>query len=100
MVALVLGLMSGLPGMDFPIKAIFSAVLVLTMFVVDNQRFNQATRYKKLRVELDRIIIDDQALVFHLQQTLNRPVISADVREIDFVRDTMRLDVQTGPRKY
>lgn len=99
MVALVLGLMTGLPGMDFSLKCIFSVFLVATMFIVDNGRLNQATRYTKLRIELDRVINDDAALSLHLEQTLNRPVISAQVREIDFVRETMRLDVQTGPRK-
>lgn len=98
MVALVLGLMAGLPGMEFGIKAIFSAFLIVTMFIVDNQRLDQAPRYTTLRVELDRVIHDDQALVQHLEQTLNRPIRSAHVREIDLVRETMRLDVQTGPR--
>ena len=99
MVALVLGLMAGLPGMDFALKGIFSLFLVLTMFIVDNQRLSQATRYTKLRVELDRVITEDVALRQHLEQTLNRPILAAQVREIDFVRETMRLDVQTGPRK-
>ena len=99
MVALVLGLMAGLPGMDFALKGIFSLFLVLTMFIVDNQRLSQATRYTKLRVELDRVITDDFALAQHLEQTLNRPILAAQVREIDFVRETMLLDVQTGPRK-
>lgn len=99
MVALVLGLMTGLPGMDFEIKGIFSALLVATMFLVDNQWFSQASRYAKVRIELDRIINDEGALSLHLEQMLNRPIVSAQVREIDCVRETMRLDVQTGPRK-
>lgn len=98
MVALVLGLMTGLPGMGFAIKSVFTAFLILTMFVVDNSRFDRASRYTTLRVELDRVIHDDQALAQHLAQTLNRPVRSVQVREIDFVRETMRLEVQTGPR--
>jgi len=99
MVALVLGLMAGLPGMEFQLKGIFSLFLIATMFIVDNQRFNQATRYRKVRIELDRVIHDDAALSLYLEQLLTRPVLSTQVREIDFVRETMRLDVQTGPRK-
>ena len=99
MVALVLGLMTGLPGMDFEIKGIFSLLLVATMFAVDNHWLSQTSRYAKLRIELDRIINDEGALSLHLEQLLNRPIVSAQVREIDFVRETMRLDVQTGPRK-
>lgn len=99
MVALVLGLMTGLPGMQFQIKCIFSALLVATMFIVDNHLLNQTNRYAKLRVELDRVINDEQALLAHLAQLLGRPIVAAHVREIDCVRETMRLDVQTGPRK-
>ena len=99
MVALVLGLMAGLPGMDFPIKGIFSLFLILTMFIVDHQRLNQAARYTTLTIELDRVIHDDKALAQHLEQTLNRPIRSTLVRQIDFVRETMLLEVQTGPRK-
>lgn len=100
MVSLVLGLMAGLPGMEFHIKGIFSGLLVVTMFLIDNNWFGQQlNRYAKMRVELDRVISDDDALLTHLEQLLNRPVLSAQVRQIDCVRDTMELDVQTGPRK-
>lgn len=99
MVALVLGLMAGLPGMAFEIKCIFSLLLVATMFLVDNHWLNQAHRYTKLRIELDRIISDDDALAAHLEHLLARPIVSAQIREIDYVRETMRLDVQTGPRE-
>ncbi len=99
MVALVLGLMAGLPGMEFRLKGIFALLLVGTMFIVDNHVLNQGNRYVKLRVELDRVIVDEPALLQHLGQLLNRPVLSAQVRGIDCVRDTMLLDVLTGPRK-
>lgn len=98
MVSLVLGLMTGLPGMEFNIKCIFSGLLVVTMFIVDNNRFNQTNRYAKMRVELDRVINDEPALLAYLGELLNRPIVTAQVREIDCVRETMRLDVQTGPR--
>ena len=79
-----------------------SQMLPLTdswVFVVDNSLLSQTNRYAKVRIELDRIINDEQALSLHLEQLLNRPIVSAHVREIDCVRETMRLDVQTGPRK-
>jgi len=99
MVALVLGLMTGLPGMDFSIKCIFSGLLVVTMFAIDNSWFNHTNGYARVRVELDRVINDERALLLHLGELFNRPIVAAQVREIDFVRETMRLDVQTGPRK-
>ena len=99
MVALVLGLMTGLPGMEFQIKCIFSALLVVTMFLIDNHWLGEVNRYARMRVELDRVINDEDALLLHLGQLLNRPIVSAQVRAIDCVRETMELDVQTGPRK-
>ena len=99
MVSLVLGLMTGLPGMEFQIKCIFSGLLVVTMFLIDNHWLTEVNRYAKMRVEIDRVINDDDALLLHLEQLLNRPIVSAQVREIDCVRETMELDVQTGPRK-
>lgn len=99
MVALVLGLMTGLPGMEFNIKCIFSLLLVATMFIVDNNWFSQTNRYAKVRVELDRVINDEPALISYLEELLNRPIVEAEVREIDYVRETMRLEVHTRPRK-
>lgn len=97
MVALVLGLMTGLPGMQFGIKLIFSSLLVGTMFLIDNHLLSKTNRYRKLRIELDRIIYDEDELVGHLTALLNRSILEAEVREIDCVRETMRLDVHTGP---
>lgn len=99
MVALVLGLMTGLPGMEFNIKCIFSGLLVATMFLVDNQWLGQTNRYSKMRVELDRVIHDENALIAHLEQLLDRPIVEAEVREIDYVRETMRLEVHTRPKR-
>lgn len=97
MVSLVLGLMAGLPGMEFGVKAIFSALLVLTMAGIDHHRVDRATGYGRMKIELDRVITDEAELTAHLHSVLKRPVLSAQVREIDCVRETMRLEVQFGP---
>jgi hypothetical protein len=93
MVALVLGLMSGLPGMEFGIKVLFAALLVIAMFLVDLGSIGRRYRYSRVKVELDRVIHDESALIEHLQGTFAKTVKSVSVRTVDTVRDTMTLDV-------
>ncbi|MFZ9563883.1 MAG: DUF4956 domain-containing protein [Ilumatobacteraceae bacterium] len=93
MVALVLGLMSGLPGMEFGIKVLFAALLVVAMFLVDMSAIGRRYRYSRVKVELDRIIHDESNLNEHLRTTFGKTVKSVSVRSVDMVRDTMTLDV-------
>lgn len=93
MVALVLGLMTGLPGMEFGIKVLFAALLVVAMFLVDMSAIGRRYRYSRVKVELDRIIHDEEALNAHLRSTFGKAVKSVSVRSVDMVRDTMTLDV-------
>ncbi len=93
MVALVLGLMTGLPGMEFGIKVLFAALLVVAMFLVDMSAIGRRYRYSRVKVELDRIIHDEEALNAHLRTTFGKAVKSVSVRSVDMVRDTMTLDV-------
>ena len=93
MVALVLGLMTGLPGMEFGIKVLFAALLVVAMFLVDMSAIGRRYRYSRVKVELDRIIHDEEALNAHLRSTFGKAVKSVSIRSVDMVRDTMTLDV-------
>ena len=93
MVALVLGLMAGLPGMEFGIKVLFAALLVISMFLVDMGAIGRRYRYARVKVELDRIIHEEEALHDHLRSTFGKAVKSVSLRSVDMVRDTMTLDV-------
>jgi hypothetical protein len=93
MVALVLGLMAGLPGMEFGIKVLFAALLVISMFLVDMGAIGRRYRYARVKVELDRIIHEEEALQDHLRSTFGKAVKSVSLRSVDMVRDTMTLDV-------
>jgi len=92
MVALVLGLMTGLPGMEFGIKLLFAALLVVAMFLVDFSSEGRRSRYTRVKVDLDRIIHNEQDLKVHLHLTFGKTVKSVSVRSVDLVRDTMTLD--------
>lgn len=94
MVALVIGLMTGLPGLDVDIKIVFSILLVATMYIVDHPRLIKSRRYQRLVVELDRIITDDTELKEFIEQRIGSPVQSLTVQEIDFVRETMSVIIR------
>jgi len=85
MVALVLGLMTGLPGMEFGIKVLFAALLVVAMFLVDMSAIGRRYRYSRVKVELDRIIHDEEALNAHLRSTFGKAVKSVSIRSVDMV---------------
>jgi len=94
MVSLVIGLMTGLPGLDTDIKITFSVLLVLTMFIVDHPSLLKPQQYQRLRVELDRIITDEKELAEFVEERIAGKVKRLTVIEIDLVRETMRLDVR------
>ena len=94
MVSLVIGLMTGLPGLDTDIKITFSVLLVMTMFIVDHPSLIKPQQYQRLRIELDRIITDEKELSAFVEERITGKVKRLTVLEIDFVRETMRLDVR------
>ncbi|CAB4533239.1 unannotated protein [freshwater metagenome] len=93
MVALVLGLMAGMPGMGFQIKIIFASLLVVTMFFIDIVSLGGKSRYQRIKIELDVVINDESDLISHLEKTFSRRVQSVNIRSIDVVRDIMVIDV-------
>jgi len=93
MIALVLGLMSGLSGMKFEVKVVFAILLSGSMLIIDNGRWQPIRRRERLRIELDSVITDENDLKTHLVSLLGVTPVLFDVRSIDFVRDTMRIDV-------
>lgn len=100
MVALVIGLMTGLPGLDTDIKIVFSILLVATMFIVDHPRLIKPQQYQRLRVELDRIITNEDELRTFVGTRIKGDVKRLTVLEIDFVRETMSLDVRADHYKH
>jgi len=100
MVALVIGLMTGLPGLGTDIKIVFSCLLVATMFIVDHPRLIKPQQYQRLRVELDRIITNEDELWTFVGTRIKGDIKRLTVLEIDFVRETMSLDVRADHYKH
>jgi hypothetical protein len=94
MVSLVLGLLTGLPGLSLEVKALFALLLVGTMYVVDHPALLPPDQHQRYRVELDRVVVEPAALRQTLEDRLGAQVRAVTIQEVDYVRETMRLDVR------
>jgi hypothetical protein len=96
--ALVLGLVNGMGLTDRWLVVAVNALLLVTMLVVDSRVLRE--RARRLDVTLDVIHEDDAALVADLERRLGGRVMHHQVNDIDYVRETMLVDVryQVAPR--
>lgn len=91
-VALALGLVNGI-GSSVPLLMLGLNVLLLaTMFVADHPRVGR--RMERRILTLDTVHHDDASLRADLHQRLGGEILRADVSMVDYVRDTMRVDVR------
>ncbi|MCC3771788.1 DUF4956 domain-containing protein [Streptomyces sp. UNOC14_S4] len=88
---LVLGLLCGLPHLDFRISAALSAVLLAVIYVADHPRL--LARARRTVVTLDTVHGDPGQLRADLARRLGEP-LNWTVMEVDFVRDLMVVDVR------
>ena len=79
--------------LKFEVKVVFANLLSASMLVIDNGRWQPIRRRERLRIELDSVITDENDLKSHLVSILGATPVHFDVRSIDFVRETMRIDV-------
>jgi len=91
-VALVLGLVNGLSLDDRRLVVLINALLLVTMLVVDSRRLRE--RARRMDVTLDVVHADDVALVADLERRLGGQVLHHRVKDIDYVRDIMVVDVR------
>ena len=91
-VALVLGLVNGMGLDDRWLVVMINVLLLATMLVVDSRRLRD--RARRMDVTLDVVHADDAALVADLESRLGGRVTHHQVNEIDYVRDTMIVDVR------
>ena len=90
--ALALGLIAGLQPDPVWVAPVFSAALVLVMFVVDSNPVH--SRYRRQVVTLDAVYPDEAQLTARLEELLGARVRNVIVQEIDLVRDMQRVDVR------
>lgn len=94
MVALVLGLLLGLPGLAFEVKLLFAILLVAAMYIVDHPAVLPPERHLRFRVVLDEIEVDRDALEALIGRRYGGVVRELHIQDIDEVRETMRIDVR------
>ena len=91
-VALVMGLVNGLNLDDRRLVVLINVLLLVTMLVVDSRRLRE--RARRMDVTLDVVHADDAALVADLERRLGGRVLHHEVNDVDYVRQTMLVDVR------
>src|SRR5215212_10135631 len=91
-VALVMGLVNGLNLADQRLVVLINVLLLVTMLVVDSRRLRE--RARRMDVTLDVVHADDAALVADLERRLGGRVLHHEVNDVDYVRQTMVVDVR------
>jgi hypothetical protein len=94
MVALVLGLLNGLPGLVVEAKVLFTVLLLTAMFVVDHPLVARSDRHQRFRIVLDVVEPDPARLRRVLEDRLGGRVTDVRIEDVDLVRETMRIDVR------
>ena len=94
-VALVLALVCAIDLGNLAFAGMLVGVALLAAWAIDHPRINRPSR--RLEVTLERAFDDDEVLREHLRGRLRAPVLDVVVREIDYVRETTRVEVRLGP---
>jgi hypothetical protein len=91
-IALVMGLVNGLDIDDRRLVVVVNGLLIVTMAIVDSKPLRE--RARRMDVHLDVVHSDDAALVADLERRLGGRVVRHEVNDIDYVRQTMVVDVR------
>lgn len=89
---LALGLVGGLAVTPVWLSALFIALIVATIALVDHPRL--LASHRRQVVVLDHAIVDETELKAHLEQMLGARVTTFSVQELDLVTDTTTVDVR------
>jgi hypothetical protein len=94
-VALVLALVCAIDLGSLTYAAMLAAVALVAAWAIDHPRLSKPTR--RLEVTLELVFADDEALRRHLEERLNAEIRELAVLEIDYVRETTRVEVRYVP---
>ena len=89
--ALIFGLINGLPDRPFVLLVVINVGLLLVVAVTDNTRGDSPTRI--MRLTLEHAYSDPGEIRAALEQKLAVNVTSIVIEEIDFVRETTQLTI-------
>jgi hypothetical protein len=94
-VALVLALVCAIDLGSLAYAALLAGVALVAAWAIDHPRLSKPTR--RLAVTLELVFADDEALRRHLEERLNAEIRELSVLEIDYVRETTRVEVRYIP---
>ena len=92
-IALVLSLVTAVDIGPIAIVPALAAVALACAWVVDHPRISPRNQRTELMLEL--VLNDREALLRHVRGRLNAPVVDVRTLEIDYVRETTRVEVWT-----
>lgn len=90
--ALALGLIGGLGAAPLALSIGLMVLVVLVLALADSPRV--MARYRQQSMVVDRAIVDEVALVAHLEQLLGCHVHQVSVQRLDLVNDTTTVQVR------
>ena len=90
--ALALGLIGGLGVAPLALSIGLMVLVVAVLTLADSPRL--MARYRQQTMVVDRAIVDEVALVAHLEQLLGCRVHQVSVQRLDLVNDTTLVDVR------
>jgi hypothetical protein len=91
-VALILALINGLPERDLALVIALDGVLLVAIWLTVDSRTTQPTGI--MRVTLDRVATDSEAVTVLVRELLSVEPISVSVDDVDYVRETTRVSVR------
>lgn len=94
--ALAAALVNALPGRPLALSVALDTAIFLTLYFVDSSVLSDAATTSQ--VVLDRVLGDSTALVLDLERRMAIEVLSTKVLEVDYVRETTRVEVRHRPR--
>ena len=94
-IALVLALVCAIDLGSLAFAGMLAGIALLAAWVIDHPRLSEPTR--RLEAMLELVFSDDDALRRHLEERLNASVRQFSVLEIDYVRETTRVEVRYVP---
>ena len=93
--SLATALVNALPGRPLALSVGLDAAILLTLYFVDSPSLREATVTSL--VVLDRVHVGDAPLHSDLSQRLASRVLGTKVLEVDYVRETMCVEVRHRP---
>lgn len=92
--ALGLALINGIRIQDRWVSVVLDAAVLLTLFLVDHPAIHPRTA--RTRITLDHVLTDPVALRAELERLLGVEVVEVSVVAVDYVRESMRVNVRSA----